>query len=374
MKPDHTNRVCGQKTKIENELLLCLLRLSTNDESSDRISSLLKRQLNWEYLLRTAHEHRVVPTIHRRLRAFATEMPQPVLAEIRTRFLEISSANLDLTRKLMRLLALLRENDIPTIAYKGPALAQSAYGDIRLRHFTDLDIMVRKTDVLRVKELFIANGCSPGWSLTKSQEAAVLRHHYEYPLLCNKRRVLIEVHWEFAEHFFSFAFDFDQMWQRLEPVVILGKPLLTLGPEDSLLVLCAHGSKHFWKRLGWINDVAQLISRHELDWKIVVKRAEALGLLRILRLGLLLASEVLGVEFPSEVDRRTGPEPTLEAIVNRIRSCMFSVENEPSGTIETTLLQWKMRERIRDRFNYCFRLVISTKLVDALFMPMGRPR
>ncbi len=235
--------------------------------------------------------------------------------------------------------------------------------------------MVRKQDVLRVKQLFIADGCSPCWRLTESQEAAVLRHYYEYPLMCNNRSVLIEVHWEFAEHFFSFTFDLDQILQRLEPVVIHGKPVPTLGPEDSLLVLCAHGSKHFWKRLGWINDVAQLVNRqHELDWNVVVERATSLGLLRMLWLGLLLANDVFGVDLPCEITARIGNQSSLKTVVEGIRSNFFLVGNQPTGTIQTTLLQLKMRERMKDRLSYCYRLIVTTKLVDSLFMPMGRPR
>lgn len=361
--------------KIENDLLLCLVRPVTNDEVLTRIRSLLQQQPDWDYLLAIAQEHRVTPVVHDNLKSFSDAMPEEVWTELRKRRRKISEVNFGLTSKLLKLIALLRDHDIPTIAYKGPALAQSAYGDIGLRQFFDLDIMVHKRDVPRVKEIFLANGCQSAWRLTAAQEAAVLRYSYEYPFVCNDRKLLVEVHWDFAEPFFSFAFDFDQMWLRLETVMILGKPLMTLSPEDSLLVLSAHGSKHCWERLGWVCDVAQLLSRRpDLNWELLFERATALGLLRMLLVGLRLASDLLGLQLPAAVAQNMLSQQRIALVAGQLRQGMFGAKSNRSGTIELTRLQLKMRERLKDRFNYCFRLIVMTKLVDSLFMPMGRPR
>ena len=365
----------GSAPSIENELLVCSVRPSVSTEISERIKSLLRQSLDWNYLIEVANEHRIIPVFYDRLQGYQDFVPAAPLAELKERYHRISNSNLGLTGKLLKLLALLREHDIAAIPYKGPALAQGAYGDIRLRQFTDLDILVRKRDVYKVKDVLIANDCQPGWALTKKQEAAVLRHYYEYPFLCNDRRVLVEIHWALAEQFFSFAFDVEQLWERGETLFIQGKPLLTLSVEDALLVACAHGSKHVWKRLGWICDVAKLVSRRtDLDWELVIERATALGLLRIVWLGLRLASDLLGTELPEAVSRQVCSDPAVKTIAERLEKRLFSADTVPGGTFAMTRLQLKMRERVTDRFNYCFRLVFMTKLVDSLFMPMGRPR
>jgi hypothetical protein len=161
----------------------------------------------------------------------------------------------------------------------------------------------------------------------------------------------------------------------VETVSIQGKQMLTLSAEDSFLVLCAHGSKHLWKRLGWICDVAQLVSRqHDLDWTVIFERAADLGLVRILWLGLLLASNLLGVALPLELSQKVQPESGVKTMAAKIGNGLFLRNSEPSGNLQLGLLQLRMRERMRDKFNYCFRLIVSTKLVDSLFMPMGRPR
>ena len=47
-----------------------------------------------------------------------------------------------LTSELIKIMKLLEENDIKAIAFKGPTLAQLAYGDVTLRQYVDLDLLV----------------------------------------------------------------------------------------------------------------------------------------------------------------------------------------------------------------------------------------
>jgi hypothetical protein len=372
MKPDQTGSANRQ---TENELIFWLLPKRSTDDVSQRLRLLLQKQVDWDYLLAIAHEHRITPILHDRFKPFAEILPNGFWTELTRRRRQIAQSNFGLTTKLLKLLVTLRDHDIPAIAYKGPALAQSAYGNISQRQFIDLDILVRKPDVPKIKEVFMSNGCEPAWSLTAAQEAAMLRYYYEYPFHCDDRKVLVEVHWDFAEPFFSFAFDLDQMWQRLETVMLLGEPVQTLSAEDSLLVLCAHGSKHAWARLGWVCDVAQLVShRDDLNWELVIERANKLGLLRMLWVGLQLASKLAGLELPHAVAEKMRPRRRLVVVAEQMRRRILVSTDKTSGTLRLTWRQLKMRERLRDKLKYCFRLIVMTKLIDSLFMPMGRPR
>jgi len=50
-------------------------------------------------------------------------------------------------------MALLEENGIEALTFKGPALAQMAYGDTSLRHYSDLDILIRKEQPKQAKDV-----------------------------------------------------------------------------------------------------------------------------------------------------------------------------------------------------------------------------
>ena len=94
----------------------------------------------------------------------------------------------------------------------------------------------------------------------------------------------------------------------------------------------------------------------------------------MLSVGLLLARNLLGAEFPGQFSQRLNLEPSIEKLAEQMGKALFLPDNETSGRFGPALLQLRMRERTRDRFKYCYRLIVSTKLVDSLFMPMGRPR
>ena len=69
-------------------------------------------------------------------------------------------------------------------------------------------------------------------------------------------------------------------------------------------MLCVHGAKHFWERLAWIVDIAQLVTVREVDWKLLSEIAAERKCSRLLLLGLYLAHEVVGAPLPESVLQR----------------------------------------------------------------------
>ncbi|HEY3839236.1 MAG TPA: nucleotidyltransferase family protein, partial [Bryobacteraceae bacterium] len=55
--------------------------------------------------------------------------------------------NMTLTAELFRILGLFNKSGIEVIPFKGPTLAVAAYGDLSLRMFADLDILVSEQDL-----------------------------------------------------------------------------------------------------------------------------------------------------------------------------------------------------------------------------------
>ena len=53
--------------------------------------------------------------------------------------------------ELLRITHHLAKKEIRAIPYKGPVLAQSAYGDLALRHFSDLDLLISPRDFDQAK-------------------------------------------------------------------------------------------------------------------------------------------------------------------------------------------------------------------------------
>src|SRR5262249_42201871 len=154
---------------------------------------------------------------------------------------------------------------------KGPTLAMALYGDQALRRFTDLDVLVRRADVLACKRCLLLSGYRPRFALTRAQEAAHLRSDCEYNFDRDRGRITVEVHWDVAPRSFTVRLDHERLWGGAQSMPFNGTTVRVLAPEDLILMLAVHGGKHIWERLAWICDIAQFVRVHAaLDWKSVL--------------------------------------------------------------------------------------------------------
>lgn len=247
---------------------------------------------DWDYLLQVALKHGVFPSLYRRLADSCSEaVPRDVLDAWGRLYRVHARRNLRLTVDLLQVLSLFESQGISAISLKGPVLAQTAYNDLTLRQFVDLDILVSRTDVEKVRDLLVAGGYRLSQNLTRKQERFHLKHSDGFAFE-NARQTRLDVHWRFLPaSIFGGGLDPEEALARRVPVQILGKTVYFLHPEDNLLMLCQHGStNHFWHTLSMVSDVAQLMhSRKTWNWPRVFQRAKDSGLHCQALLGLSLA-------------------------------------------------------------------------------------
>ncbi len=353
--------------KTEQKLLIKLLGKAPDDE----IETLFRQNPDWQIFIETVENHRLVPLVFQRLKHFTNHLPPSIFDDLQIRAKNCLLKNLKFSSHLFKISDLFEQNKIEFLSYKGATLAQIAYGDCSLRQFGDLDILIHKKDFPKVKKILLENSGSFAWNLSDKQEKAVLKYYYEFPFKFGKNPVLVEVHWAFMELFFGFDYKIQDVFRRQRNVEIRGRNLRTLSNEDLLIVLCVHGSKHFWKRLSWICDVGKLVQTQQIEWKILLNLAEQNGCLRMLLLGLLLADDFLSISLPVEVRRQVENDREIEVLAEELKNQLF--DDEFSAEDIRSDMHLKMRERWRDKFTYSHRL-FKTKVVDALFMPMGRPQ
>jgi len=351
----------------ENDLLLCCATTSSSPEKPSQIRGLIQGDIDWTYLIRTARRHRVMPLLYWNLKETHFEtMPEGVLKELCNEYRINMIRSLFLTGNLFNILDLFQANGISAIPYKGPTLGVLAYGDICLRHFGDLDFIIRKQDVLRAKELLLSEGYRAEYVLSRPQELAYLDHDCEYNFYHDKTRVLVELHWDIVQKYFSCHFDVNKLWNDLEPVSLLGRQVMTVSPEQLLLILCLHnGGKHQWETLGWIADVAQLIGvRKDLDWERILDNAFRSGIERILFLGLYLAKDLLGADIPNEINKRLMNDRVIPSLAEEVRKRIFTETENIPGEAERFVFYLRMRENVRDRMQYCFRRLFTSTIAD----------
>ena len=175
-----------------------------------------------------------------------------------------------MTAELFKVLDLFVAHGIAAIPYKGPTLAVLAYGNLAFREFVDLDLLLHERDLTESQGPLDRPRIPPRFSLTPTQELAYVKSLRELPLV-SQEGILVELHIGLTLRDYAFPLDLDRLWDRLSPVPLLRRNVLTFSIEDLLLILCAHGACHCWGSLGWICDLAELVrTRRDVRWEWVL--------------------------------------------------------------------------------------------------------
>lgn len=338
-------------TQAEFDLLLGCARTRLDGDGEENLAKLAGREVDAQRLLKLAGSHGLIPLLHRHCRKTHSDLlSAEAWLEAEEHLRDSTRRNLLLAGELARLVELFRNRGIKVAPYKGAVVAAELYGNLALRSYCDLDLLIDGSDLVRVEDVLRAEGYQPEVSLTKTERETWLKENCELNFNGLDGVCHVEVHWEVLPPRFGVALDVPGMISRCRMTPMSGKPVPTLAPEDMLPVLCAHGFKHFWGRLFWICDVAELIRAHPgLDWEAAIKRAERARCRRMLWLGLALASELLGAPLPARV------KESIEAdgVVGRLRRQTEEWLREETGVPRTGLAKAKYAlrggERLRDR-------------------------
>ena len=370
-----TNEDVRGPLKAEHELLLACCRTVVDDQTVQRVHELLRQPLDWEYLFAFGRRHGLLPLFYFQLSKIPSpEVPTHELARLKLNYQQNAARNLLLTDELCRILRALSAANIEAFPYKGPALAVYAYGNVNYRRFLDLDVMVRKSDVWRAKEILIEEGYTAGKNWTKAQHDLLLRTQHNLQFMRDDGKLVIELHWEVASGLFARSMEAEALWERLVPMDLHGESVKTLAPEDLLLALCVHGSKHLWERLSWICDVAELLRLHrELDWNSVWQRAKSSENQRMLALGLSLANRLFEAPLSEWAQTKVLNDSTVPTLLNDTCNRIFQRGDQELISIqENVRFNFKLRDSWRARWRY-FRLILQPTDADVgtVTLPQG---
>ena len=289
--------------KITNEqkliIALCKIKLEHDDLNFIRSNSL--DSYDWSYILSFSQKHGISSLIYSNiLKHLDSKVPTAVLNSFRESSLENSKKNLFLTSVLIKIVNELSELGVEAVPFKGAVLSQLIYKDITIREFYDLDLIVFKKDIARVKEYLLKNNFNTQFNLTGCQEDYYLNSKYYYiNFIRSDNKVALDLHWASAAPNYSFSRPLNYFYNRLDEVEINNKKFLVLGTEDLFLQLCLHGAKHSWSRFNWITDIANLtVVKSDMDYDYIISEAERLNCINILAFSVTLINNLFNLEIP----------------------------------------------------------------------------
>lgn len=330
-------------------------------EMAPRIRELVAGPLDWDYVLREASENAILPLVGRHLPTIAPEGVPAIYMERMKAALRANTVRcLSLTAELIKIVDRLRSERILAIPYKGPVIAAQAYGDVALREYDDLDLILAQRDLPKACEVMLDLGYRKKFPWMLSPEAAKSFVPGEYNFRDEARGLLVELHTELTLRHFPASLDVDDFQKGLVRVDLSGHEVTTFSPEDVLPLLCVHGSKDFWERLSWIADVSELVQSHPgLDWDQVLRRTESLKCERMLNLGLALAGGILEMPLPAEMFKRVQNHHIVGIIASEIERRLLSREWTPLHAAGRFRFRRRMVPGYFAGWRYALRLTIA---------------
>lgn len=351
------------RNNCEIDLLLCCCQTIITLEIEAQIRTLIGQKIDWQNLIQMAGFHGVIPLLHHSLKTTCPEIiPIATLNQLELHFKLNQINNQFLREELLKILNLFKENNIVAIPFKGVPLTAMAYGNLGLRQFCDLDILVKNQDFVKAKNLLISQlnyQPKPGQSQFLPWLFGTMRSNirHDCTLIRKNDKAIIDIHQKvIGKYFCGFPIESQELWQRCEEIYIAETKVLTFNREDLLLILCVHGSKHLWRELKWICDVAQLVNvSPEINWNRVIHRAKELGCKRMLLIGLILTQELFKNTLPSDIEQSIQDDQQCKLLAQEICQLMIFAQTDSLTErmkIKHIITQVRMLDFLKDKFRF----------------------
>ena len=193
------------------------------------------------------------------------------------------AAVLGMQAELARVMAGLDGAGVEALALKGPAFARLVHGRADRRSCRDLDLLVRPA---QEADALAALGRLGYAVAQRDDNATVLRGP--------DGRGMVELHTRLGDGEATFPERVARPFETAVTVTLAGVPVRTLPADLALAYAAQHGTRHLWRVLLWVWDMAVAARNPAVDWAAALETARRLGVERPLALGVALAAGLFG--------------------------------------------------------------------------------
>ena len=332
----------GLARRPEDELLLECVRKSVGRSDIVTIKRLLDNRVDWSYLLRSATRHQVLPLLHRALveaESAGTTVPPTARDAVRQELDSRVTRNRQLAAELVRLVKLGAEAGLALLPFKGAVLACDIYGDVALRQFADVDLLVDPSDGAAADQFLRSLGY-------ESQMDFGWEAHFVHP----QSALCVDLHrGHLTPEDFPAPELFTRFWARRVAVRIGEQQVMAPCVDDLLIILCIQAARDAWQgktRLGKICDIAHVLNAGDrISWPHVHAEARALHVARIVDFGIHLTRRIV---MPTAV--ASPPHHGIATLVGQEERDVFRDPlAPPSSVIQGHLFHFHLRERWSDK-------------------------
>jgi putative nucleotidyltransferase-like protein len=294
----------------------------------------------WNNIYQTALRHHIEPNLYYlfKNKYQDSRIPDSFINNLQQRYYTVATFNTRLYHELNEILKILKKNHIKVTVLKGAYLAAEVYENPSLRPMTDLDLLIKKEDIEKAREILADIDYFPH---KQYAQEALNETQIHLPALIKTGKnpnipdTLVELHWSILRPKINRQIDIEKLWKRTVEFKINDIDTLALSPEDNLHHLAIHTSFDdlFGNGLLALLDIAKLIEfkKDEIKWDELLKITQSAGTERYTFLTLLMTKEILKAEVPNHFLEKLKPEDSLSKIVEFAKERLFRPHEEGSS-------------------------------------------
>lgn len=227
--------------------------------------------------------------------------------------------NLRQTAHLLRILDQMRGAGVRVMPYKGPVWAERLYGDVTLRSWADLDLLVTYDQVAAARATLLSDGFVDAVAYNAKLSSRRRGGWGEVAFSSAGQGPHVEVHWEITGGFGGRSLEPEVLFARAERLRLLEREVLCPSPGDCLVISCINGTKDRWRKLETILGVAVQIPAINADaWQEVLPTARDAGCLRRVVIGVAHACRVLDLTVPAHVAHALARDRVARALLRSL--------------------------------------------------------
>ena len=338
--------------------------------------------VDWDLLFDLAGWHGMFPLLASRLLApnapHATgdtlgSVPQAVLSRLKASQAGYVGRSITQLAALVELQREFDRKDLRIVAWKGPSAGLLLYGSATLRESADLDFLFLEEELRPMLEITRRLGYDLlGSSESESKDIYILTRQREFTFGRKADQAVLEFHLQIMPSRFTLWQDSPEDIRRANTSLELGDVTLLLQrPEDLLVSLCAHATKHNWERLKWSADISQFLVTYKdsLNWSALLKDLRKTEKHWVVLLGLALVERIYGTTLPTAVSEALQSNRRIIVLAGEVSARVMSGEKETSLTRQRKDLAALLCPRLRDRIAYSLRPIVELNYED-LYVPV----
>jgi len=302
-----------RRMPIEYKLILLCARLEINSRIQQEIKKIISSQINWSKIIEISTLHEIIPLLYYNLNKLNLQniIPEDSFRILKNFYYINLGRNIRFYKELSFILESTNNAQIDIILLKGVHLIELIYSNPALRIMADIDILVKKDNLLKFKGVLLELGyreilkyLSPGY-IQKYQITFGFSK-----LISPNLSLYIDLHRALIPSR-PYKINLPQLWKKTQEKSIDGQKITFLSSEDTLLFLALHLRGHMRQPLllKSICDIAELLNIYGniLDWEYIQIVARKNHILNNIYFAIYASKELLDASISNELLNRFKP-------------------------------------------------------------------